>query len=95
MNDKSELSSITDLCRREGIELRGDDGQPYCCGARMNVRGGILGPDYAECLRCGKAIGNMASPHVNGRGLPVDEWLETRGRETWARLDAPATGEEG
>ena len=56
------LFDVTDLCQREGIELRGDDGQPYCCGERMNVRGGIIGPDFAECRKCGKAIGNAAKP---------------------------------
>jgi len=74
---------VTDLCQREGIELRGDDGQPYCCGERMNVRGGIIGPDFAECRKCGKAIGNAASPHINGGCIPSDEWIKENGNKTW------------
>ena len=80
------LFDVADLCQREGIELRGDDGQPYCCGERMNVRGGIIGPDFAECRKCGKAIGNAASPHINGGCIPSDEWIKENGNKTWCVL---------
>ena len=80
------LFDVTDLCQREGIELRGDDGQPFCCGERMSVRSGILGPDYAECRKCGKAIGNAASPHINGGRISFDEWVKKQGDKTWCVL---------
>jgi len=83
------LLDITTLCKREGIDLRGDDGQPYCCGERMTVRSGIIGPDYAHCAICGKAIGNAASPHINGGYIPPEEWFAEHGTRTWYRL---ATG---
>ena len=83
------LFDVTDLCQREGIELRGDDGKPYCCGERMNFRGGIIGPDFAECRKCGKAIGNVASPHINGGYIPSDEWIKENGNKTWYVIRLP------
>ena len=79
---------VSELCQQIGIELRGADGQPYCCGQRMTVKSGIIGTDFAECQICKKAIGNMASPHINGGGIPTDEWLNKQGDRTWVRLDA-------
>ena len=84
----SALLGVSELCQQIGIELRGTDGQPYCCGQRMTVKSGIIGTDFAECQICKKAIGNMASPHINGGGIPTDEWLKKQGEQTWARLDA-------
>ena len=86
------LFDVTDLCQREGIELRGDDGQPYCCGERMDVRGGIIGPDFAKCRKCGKAIGNAASPHINGGRIPSDEWIKENGNKTWYVLHTSNPG---
>ena len=77
------LLAVSDLCQRECIELRGDDGQPFCCGVRMHVKAGIFGPDFAECLTCGKMIGNAASPHINGGFIPSDEWIKEHGDKTW------------
>ena len=89
------LFDVTDLCQREGIELRGEDGQPYCCGGRMNVRGGMIGPDFAECRKCGKAIGNAASPHINGGRIPSDEWIKEHGDKTWCVLHTSNAGRTG
>jgi hypothetical protein len=82
-----ELKSVVDLCRDEGIELVGDEGHPYCCGERMQTKSGVFGTDYARCRSCGKTVGNLASPHINGHGFMTDEWLEEHGPRTWARLD--------
>ena len=81
-----ELFSVVVLCSDEGIELRGDEGHPFCCGQRMLTKSGICGTDYAKCEKCGKTIGNVASPHIGGV-LPSEEWFSERGYWTWARLD--------
>jgi len=82
-----KLFDVTTLCNMLGIELRGDDGQPYCCGERMDVRGGLLGTDYAGCLKCGKAIGNAASPHCNGGRIVSEKFFTDHPQGTWMRLD--------
>ena len=82
IDEASDLRNVSDLCAQEGIELHGDVGQPYCCGERMKVMGWLVGPDYAECLQCGKAIGNAASPHISGC-FRSDDWLKERGDKTW------------
>lgn len=79
------MQTVTELCAELGIELRGDDGQPFHCGERMRVKSGLMGPDYAEC-RCGLKIGNMASPHVSGC-FPSQQWLEENGNRTWLKLE--------
>lgn len=76
--------SIRELCEAEEIDLRGEDGQPYCCDERMHVKSGICGPDFARCRQCGKEIRNFVSPHVNGGYLVTEEFAES-GR-TWARV---------
>lgn len=81
-----ELLGLKELCLKHGIELKGDNGQPYHCGKRMVVKGGIFGPDYAEC-ECGLVIGNVLSPHISG-GIPNEDWIRKHGNATWARLDA-------
>ena len=82
-----DIRNIEDVKTRTGIELRGDDGQPYCCDQRTQVKGGIIGPDYAKCHVCGQEIGNAASPHINGGHIPADEFLESG--KTWVRLSSP------
>jgi hypothetical protein len=81
--ESTQLFDVSDLCRRESIELRGDDGQPFCCGVRMRVKVGMFGHDSAECLTCGKMIGNAASPHINGGFIPSGEWIKEHGNKTW------------
>jgi len=81
------MKKVEELCADLKIELRGEDGQPYCCGERMNVRAGLMGPDYAECQKCGEIIGNVASPHINGGFILSDEWLTEHGDATWAEIE--------
>lgn len=82
-----DIRDIDDVKARTGIELCGDDGQPYCCGQRMQIKGGIIGPDYAKCHVCGQEIGDAASPHINGGYIPTKEFLESG--KTWVRLSSP------
>ena len=91
---EQELKSVVVLCFDENIELRGDECHPYCCGDRMNTKSGVMGTDYAKCRVCGKAIGNLLSPHINGGGIPSSEWIEKHSYRTWARLDNPAKANE-
>jgi len=86
-----ELLGVSELCQQLSIELRGADGQPYCCGERMEVRSGIIGVDYAKCRKCGKAIGNVMSPHINGGYIVNDDFVKQHGDRTWTRLDTPNT----
>lgn len=81
IRDVAEVKALT------GIEMRGDDGQPFCCGKRMQVKGGIMGPDYAKCHVCGQEIGNAASPHINGGCIATEEFMKSR--KTWVRLSPP------
>jgi len=78
------MRTVTECCKENGIELRGDDGQPYHCGERMSVRSGIIGPDYATC-KCGLAIGNLASPHVSG-AIMSKAWFEEHRDRTWVKV---------
>ncbi len=80
------MRTVSECCAEHGIELRGDDGQPFHCGERMRVKSGLLGPDYAIC-KCGLAIGNLASPHISGC-IPSAEWLSANGAKTWAKVSA-------
>ena len=83
-----ELFDVTTLCKMHNIDLRGNDGQPYCCGERMKVKSGLLGPGYARCLKCGKTIGNVASPHINGGVIVTEKFFEENPNgATWVRLD--------
>ena len=85
-----KLLSVKEICRLNNIELKEPDGQPYCCGQRMDVRSGIAGPDYAKCEVCGKTIGNLASPHINGGFIPSDQFFKENPNGTWARIDTKA-----
>ena len=82
----SVMRTVTDLCAELGIDLRGEDGQPWHCGERMRVKSGLMGPDYAEC-KCGLIIGNAASPHISG-GIPSEDWCNEHGNRTWVKLSA-------
>ena len=72
------------IAERAGIELRGEDGQPFHCGERMETRGGILGTDYARCRTCGLKMVNAASPHVNGGLVLNEDIMEEYGESLWA-----------
>ena len=78
-----DVRTITDTA---GIELRtveDEEGIPYHCEERMQVKGGITGPDYARCSPCRLAIGNMLSPHINGGVILKEELTEKFGESLW------------
>lgn len=81
--DQERYGTVQEIAGLLGIELRGEDGQPYCCGKQMRVKAGLFGPDYARCDRCGKTIWNAASPHVNGGILLHDDILSEWGDALW------------
>lgn len=83
-------TDIFSAARSIGVELRGEEGQPFCCGARMDVRSGIIGPDYSRCKICGNVLFRIDSPHTNGGVVLTQEvcerldnrvWFATPGRE--------------
>lgn len=77
-----------------GVELRGEDGQPFCCGDRMTVKGGIFGVDYASCEKCGNYLYRIDSPHTNGGHVFSDEAYEELGERVWMARP-PAGSQEG
>lgn len=66
-----------------GVELRGEDGQPFCCGERMHVKGGIFGVDYAKCETCGNRLVRIDSPHTNGGYVFSAEEYDSLGDRVW------------
>lgn len=84
-----KLGTVKTVARRAGIELRGEDGQPYHCGQRMHVKGGIFGSDWARCEACGLTMANYASPHINHGRLFDDDWYEKWGHRCWTAWEAP------
>ena len=80
--DLDKYSDVRTIAERAGVALD-EEGHPYCCGVRMQTKGGLMGPDYAKCHSCGTAIWNAASPHVNG-GLVFSETVyELFGDQLW------------
>jgi hypothetical protein len=77
--------NVTDLCNEVGIELQGEEGHPFHCDERMQTKSGIIGTDFARCLKCKLTIGNMLSPHINGGYVFDDEKMLTD-KETWRRI---------
>lgn len=68
---------------RIGVDLRGEDGQPYHCGERMTVKGGILGTDYAKCETCGALLLRIDSPHTNGGQIFTHEEYQLLSDAVW------------
>jgi len=66
-----------------GVELRGDDGQPFHCGVRMTVKSGIFGVDYAKCEGCGCLLMRIDSPHTNGGRVFEDADYDALGENVW------------
>lgn len=66
-----------------GVELRGEDGQPFCCGERMDVKGGLVGVDYCKCRACGNLLTRIDSPHTNGGHIFDAEVYDALGDEVW------------
>lgn len=93
----SEQLGTTDVrtaAAQIGVDLRGEDGQPFHCEQRMTVKGGIVGTDYAKCETCGALLLRMDSPHVNG-GYRFDEAdYESLGDDVWKAIPALAGDKE-
>ena len=77
-----------------GVELHGEDGQPFHCGQRMTVKGGIVGTDYAKCETCGVALLRLDSPHVNGGHIFDAATYESLGDNVWKAFPARVDAEE-
>lgn len=74
---------VVEVAASVGIELRGEDGQPYHCGERMTVYSGVVGPDRASCEACGLTIENGLSPHMNGGYFLPDDVFEAHPHGAW------------
>lgn len=81
--NKDDFGDVRTICERAGIDLRGEDGQPFHCEQRMQTKEGIMGPDYAKCRGCDLEILNLVSPHVNGGYILTDDVLDTYGNQLW------------
>lgn len=55
----------------------------------MQVKGGIIGPDYARCKTCGLVIYNMLSPHINGGIILKEEPVQAFGESLWTIRRTP------
>lgn len=98
--NQEEYGDVRTICERVGIELRevdGEEGIPFCCGQRMRVKGGVMGPDYADCGVCRQQIYNSASPHINGGYVLSEEIMAAHGDFMWTARPLPAAkdGREG
>ena len=76
---------IRTIAERAGVELKEEDGIPYHCGERMQVKAGIIGPDYVKCHPCGLLLLNTASPHVNGGIIWNEDVMEKFWDAMWTR----------
>ena len=81
--EQSNYMTARDAAAWLGVELRGSDGQPYCCGVRMSVKAGFFGTDYARCDSCGAKLANIASMHVNGGHRADMDHPEVIAGRTW------------
>ncbi len=91
--EQAETMTATDAAISIGVDLRGDDGQPYCCGRRMHVKSGILGVDYAKCLSCGNLLYRIDSPHTNGGYVLREDVIEGLGDRVWVARRGDGDGE--
>ena len=88
-NNPEKFGDVRTIANTAGIELRtveNEEGIPYHCGERMQVKGGVIGPDYTRCGLCELAIGNMLSPHINGGVILKEEITEKFGDSLWTVL---------
>ena len=86
LKDQEEYGDVASICERAGVELRtvdGEEGIPFCCGQRMQVKAGIMGPDYARCNECRLEVENLASPHINGGIVLNEEIILAHGERMW------------
>ena len=56
---------VRTIAERAGVELRGEEGRPFCCRNRMQTKAGRMGTDYARCRKSGRVVCCMASPPMN------------------------------
>ena len=75
--------TVEKACESIGVELRGEEGHPFCCGERMHVKGGIFGVDYARCSTCENLLTRIDSPHTNGGYVFTAEEYDELGDEVW------------
>jgi hypothetical protein len=80
----SPLLDLKSLCEKEAV-IFFDWDNLYCCNVPMYTGVGPWGPDYACCGCCGKILGNIASPRINGGVFPSNEFLQKNGERTWVR----------
>ena len=81
-----EYGDVPTITNIAGIELRDENGKeriPYHCNEKMQVKRGIIGPDYARCNTCELVICNMLSPHINGGMILKEEVIRTYGESLW------------
>ena len=86
LQNPEEYGDVRTICERAGVELRtvdGEEGIPFCCDTRMQVKAGILGPDYALCHQCQTSIQNLASPHINAGIVWNEAVMEEFGDRMW------------
>ena len=83
MSKEHGAQPVREAAAALGIDLRGDDGQPYHCGEPCHVQGGIIGPDFVRCGKCGAEMINLLSPHVNGGYVPDARALEAYPDGAW------------
>lgn len=81
--------AVEDAAAAAGVELRGGDGQPFHCGERMEVRGGMAGIDYAKCRPCGVTLFRVDSPHINGGHWMSEEFYDRQGDRLWSHSAGP------
>ena len=85
-HNPEEYGDVRTIADNAGIELRtveDEEGIPYHCKEKMQVKGGIIGPDYARCKTCGLVIYNMLSPHINGGLILKEKVIKTYGHSLW------------
>jgi hypothetical protein len=84
---------LDDAVNVANIEKRGD--HAYHCGEKMDVRSGLLGPDFAACHKCGIRLLNMASPHINGGRMPDGDNEQVKAGRTWSVVKVDKDDGEG
>ena len=94
---QEKYGDVRTVAEHAGIELRTvdeEEGIPFHCGERMHVKGGIMGPDYAHCNRCGLLMSNAASPHINGGYILNDDVMKRYGDCLWTTQGGTAAEPE-
>ena len=85
-HNPEEYGDVRTVAKMTGIELRDEEdkeGIPYHSEEKMQVKRGIIGPDYARCNTCELVIYNMLSPHINGGLIFKEEVIQAFGDSLW------------